>query len=305
LSEGFTKVYGDRLLNSSIWLESMEVRLLWLTVLAKADENGFVNTPSAKVLAHVANMPLEAVRVALEVLEAPDPDSRTPDNDGRRLERVQGGWVVLNHRTYRDIRTTKQLADAERQQRARDRERDASRGSRDESPDLRDQRSEDRDQKEIPDAREPARKGRGDQISGSATMEVHMLIGSEALTCGWTNPPHLNNSQLRSVVERIHSEQKRTKEPFGQIAQQLVRAGLLKARAHNQSPARALLEAEVGAAYLPFTRPVPKRTSKQARADARAAFERNATTEEMRKLNAEVAELEREEERQSMSRGRR
>lgn len=39
---------------------------------------------------------------ALWRLGAPDPESRTPDFDGRRLVRVDGGYIVLNFQKYRD-----------------------------------------------------------------------------------------------------------------------------------------------------------------------------------------------------------
>jgi hypothetical protein len=54
---------------------------------------------------------------ALERLSAPDPESRTPDFDGRRLVRVDGGYIILNFMKYRDRDTTA----AERQQRYRER----------------------------------------------------------------------------------------------------------------------------------------------------------------------------------------
>lgn len=39
---------------------------------------------------------------ALVRLGSPDPESRTPDHDGRRLVRVDGGYLVLNFMRYRD-----------------------------------------------------------------------------------------------------------------------------------------------------------------------------------------------------------
>lgn len=39
---------------------------------------------------------------ALEKLCAPDPGSRTPDFEGRRLARVNGGYIVLNYDKYRE-----------------------------------------------------------------------------------------------------------------------------------------------------------------------------------------------------------
>ena len=39
---------------------------------------------------------------ALERLGSPEADSRTPDYDGRRLVRIDGGYVALNYAKYRE-----------------------------------------------------------------------------------------------------------------------------------------------------------------------------------------------------------
>lgn len=44
----------------------------------------------------------EAGMLALERLAAPDPESRSQDFEGRRLVRVDGGYIVLNFFKYRD-----------------------------------------------------------------------------------------------------------------------------------------------------------------------------------------------------------
>lgn len=44
----------------------------------------------------------EAGKVALRALCAPDPHSRSQDFEGRRLARVDGGYLVLNYFKYRD-----------------------------------------------------------------------------------------------------------------------------------------------------------------------------------------------------------
>ncbi|MCH7825028.1 MAG: conserved phage C-terminal domain-containing protein [Acidobacteria bacterium] len=41
------------------------------------------------------------MEAAIERFSSPDPHSRTPDNDGRRIEAIDGGWVVLNYARYR------------------------------------------------------------------------------------------------------------------------------------------------------------------------------------------------------------
>lgn len=52
---------------------------------------------------------------ALERLGAPDPESRSPEFDGRRLARVEGGYIVLNFIKYRE----KDATNAKRQERWR------------------------------------------------------------------------------------------------------------------------------------------------------------------------------------------
>lgn len=112
MSAGFVKLYGS-ILDSSIWGEARGTRLVWITMLAMADENGVV-IASHGGLAHRANVTRKELDVAIEVLSAPDPDSKSPEFEGRRVDKVDGGWRVLNHRKYRDMRTPKQVATAKR-----------------------------------------------------------------------------------------------------------------------------------------------------------------------------------------------
>jgi len=35
-------------------------------------------------------------------LKSPDPYSRTKQDEGRRIKEVEGGWLVLNHKKYRE-----------------------------------------------------------------------------------------------------------------------------------------------------------------------------------------------------------
>ena len=115
----FTKIHGC-ILDSSVWTTDAYTRITWITLLVMADANGFVES-SVPGIVHRANVPLKSCRRALERLEAPDPDSKDPDHEGRRIERVAGGFVVLNYRKYRERRSTKQNQAADRARRFRGR----------------------------------------------------------------------------------------------------------------------------------------------------------------------------------------
>jgi len=112
-------------------------------MLASKDRDGVVET-SVPGLARRARVTIEQCEEALSKLKAPDPYSRTKDNEGRRIEDVDGGFLVLNHEKYRekDSIEERRRKDAERARRYRERKkreresrdgRDGERDGRDES----------------------------------------------------------------------------------------------------------------------------------------------------------------------------
>lgn len=96
----FTKI-----LDSSIWLESTPTRIVWLTLLATMDEAGFVQFAAVGNVASRARVTMEEAAAAMATLEAPDRDSSNPEHEGRRVERVPGGWMVLNATKHRELVT--------------------------------------------------------------------------------------------------------------------------------------------------------------------------------------------------------
>lgn len=102
---GYTKLHST-ILDSSVWAESIATRIVWITMLAMADQNGVVQA-SAGGLARRANVTREECDEALAVFLGPDPDSRD-GTTGERIEKVPGGWLVLNHANYRDKQTREQ-----------------------------------------------------------------------------------------------------------------------------------------------------------------------------------------------------
>jgi hypothetical protein len=97
---GYTKLFGS-IVASTIWREDNTTRIVWITMLALKDQNGVVEA-SIPGLADLARVSIEELLAALEKLKKSDPYSRTKEFEGRRIEEVDGGWRVLNHRKYRE-----------------------------------------------------------------------------------------------------------------------------------------------------------------------------------------------------------
>ncbi len=110
------------ILDSSVWEQDPAVRITWITLLAMADQDGMVRS-TAGGIARNAIIDLDTVKRALATFESPDPDSRTPDHDGRRLAKVPGGWLVLNYERYRDENNADERKERQRERQARYRQR--------------------------------------------------------------------------------------------------------------------------------------------------------------------------------------
>lgn len=114
----YNKLFSS-ILDSSIWLEDSETVRVWITLLASMDEDGFCKFGSVKNLAIRANVPLAGTMKAVDILESPDEISPGQDFDGRRIERVVGGWMVLNAKKYRDMVTRRLAKEQSRERVAR------------------------------------------------------------------------------------------------------------------------------------------------------------------------------------------
>ena len=119
----YTKL-DSGLIYSTVWREPHTTRIVWVTMLAMADRHGEVMA-SVPGLADASRVTRKECEAALRAFLAPDPDSRTPDYQGRRIEKIPGGWVLLNHAAHRgrgdsEDRLTKAAA---RQKRWRERQK--------------------------------------------------------------------------------------------------------------------------------------------------------------------------------------
>lgn len=98
----FTKLFSS-ITASTVWCESSDTRVVWITMLAMSDRHGRV-WASIPGLAKEAAVSVDACRDAIDKFLSPDPDSRTKVKEGRRIEPIDGGWRLINHGKYRAIR---------------------------------------------------------------------------------------------------------------------------------------------------------------------------------------------------------
>ncbi len=96
---GYTKLFSE-IVMSTVWREKDTTRLVWITMLALRNRHHVVEG-SIPGLADCARVSIKACRVALKVLSDPDPDSRSQEQEGRRIEQVDGGWFIINGEKYR------------------------------------------------------------------------------------------------------------------------------------------------------------------------------------------------------------
>ena len=88
---------------SSLWSSSKETRLLFVSMLARANAVGFIEA-SVPGLARISNLTRGETDAALRELTSPDPDDKSGNNDGRRIVRMEGGWGIVNYEAYRNRR---------------------------------------------------------------------------------------------------------------------------------------------------------------------------------------------------------
>lgn len=93
------------ILTSSIWVEDYPTRLVWITLLAAMDRDGFVQAATTRNVAALAGVTPAEAEAAMARFEAPDPASSNPAHEGRRVAREAGGWRVLNAAHYRRSQT--------------------------------------------------------------------------------------------------------------------------------------------------------------------------------------------------------
>ncbi len=116
----------SKIVDSSLWMEDLHVRVLFTTMMALKDRDHVVRFSSFG-LSRRANMSEELVLDGLRVLLSPDTKRSEPqEHEGRRIEKVEGGWKVLNGEVYRQMMQLEWRREYQRVKQAEYRSKDPS-----------------------------------------------------------------------------------------------------------------------------------------------------------------------------------
>lgn len=102
MADSYAKLF-QTMYTGSLCGAGMHVFAVWGWVLAHKDEAGFVEI-NPKLVAYQLGGTVEEVTNAIGYLTAPDAESRSKEEDGRRIIKIsQFGYRVVNHEKYRKI----------------------------------------------------------------------------------------------------------------------------------------------------------------------------------------------------------
>lgn len=119
----FTSMYDGTL------VADWRALVVFQQMLVLCDLQGTVDMTPRAISARTG-IPLDIIEAGIALLEQPDPYSRTPEKEGRRIERIDGhrpwGWLIVNYRKYRQMMSGEQKRAADRSRLAAKREAEKS-----------------------------------------------------------------------------------------------------------------------------------------------------------------------------------
>jgi hypothetical protein len=99
----FRQMYRGTLATVGPW----EALVTFQQLIVLADQEGVVDM-TIDAIVRETTIPIEIIRKGIEALEKPDPESRTPAEDGRRILRLREnstwGWQIVNYEHYRKLK---------------------------------------------------------------------------------------------------------------------------------------------------------------------------------------------------------
>ena len=109
--------------------DNWEALITFQQMIVLCDSNGVIDmTPSA--ISRRTGIPVEHIESGIEILEKPDKNSRTPDEDGRRIRLIDDhkpwGWYIVNHNKYKVLKDSDEIKEQNRIRKRRQREKSQS-----------------------------------------------------------------------------------------------------------------------------------------------------------------------------------
>lgn len=109
----FRQMYDGTLATNGPW----EALVTFQQMLVLANDQGEVDMTPASI-SRITTVPLEIIERGIDALSKPDPESRTPDHDGRRIMLLSDGrswgWKIVNYEKYRMIQKEAERRDYHR-----------------------------------------------------------------------------------------------------------------------------------------------------------------------------------------------
>lgn len=94
-----------------------EAIVVFKAMIVLADESGSLDM-SPQSIAGRTSYPIEVIKKGLSVLQKPDPDSRQPAHEGRRIVPLENGrsfgWHIVNYEYYRNLANREAKREADR-----------------------------------------------------------------------------------------------------------------------------------------------------------------------------------------------
>lgn len=193
----YTKLFSS-ITESTIWVEPYPTRIVWVSMLAMADRKGRI-WASVPGLARRAGVTLEECETALKRFQEPDKYSRTPDNEGRRIESIDGGWALLNYEKYRSARDEESRREYQREW-DRTRRKPTASDTNPTQPDTEHRKASDKSESDT--SRPPPTKA---EAEAEAEKTYHEERASGAISTAPAHPPPRAPSTFKAPEERVHA----------------------------------------------------------------------------------------------------
>jgi hypothetical protein len=110
----FAQIYDGTLCTHGPW----QALVTFQQFLVLADQNGVVDM-TANAISRRTTIPLDIIKQGIDALLLPDPESRTPTEEGRRIVSLSDGrgwgWRVVNYGHYRQLKREEDRREYHRQ----------------------------------------------------------------------------------------------------------------------------------------------------------------------------------------------